>query len=78
MSLIKSICSAIGLLALLLASRAMFAREPPVVAGDPVKGERVFIADGCYYCHGTTGGGGGMAGPRLAPDPLPLEGLKAK
>ena len=47
-------------------------------AGDPVNGKRVFFADGCFYCHGTTGAGGGNAGPRLAPNPLPLEGVKAK
>jgi len=45
---------------------------------DPVEGKRLFLADGCYQCHGTTGAGGGMAGPRLAPNPLPLEGVKAK
>jgi len=46
--------------------------------GDPVNGKRVFFAEGCFYCHGTTGAGGGNAGPRLAPNPLPLEGVKAK
>jgi len=51
--------------------------EPPQV-GDPANGKRVFFADGCFYCHGTTGAGGGNAGPRLAPNPLPLEGVKAK
>jgi mono/diheme cytochrome c family protein len=38
----------------------------------------MFLADGCYQCHGTTGAGGGIAGPRLAPNPLPFEGVKAK
>jgi mono/diheme cytochrome c family protein len=47
-------------------------------SGDPVEGKRLFLADGCYQCHGTTGAGGGMAGPRLAPNPLPLEGVRAK
>jgi mono/diheme cytochrome c family protein len=47
-------------------------------AADPVNGKRVFFADGCVYCHGTTGAGGGPAGPRLAPNPLPLEGVIAK
>jgi len=46
--------------------------------GDPAEGKRLFLTYGCYQCHGTTGAGGGMAGPRLAPDPLPLEGVKAK
>jgi mono/diheme cytochrome c family protein len=47
-------------------------------AGDPANGKRIFFADGCFYCHGTAGQGGGIAGPRLAPNPLPLEGIKAK
>jgi len=47
-------------------------------AGNAANGKRVYLADGCFYCHGTTGAGGGNAGPRLAPNPLPLEGVKAK
>ena len=54
---------------------AFCARAP---ADDATNGKRVFFADGCFYCHGTTGAGGGNAGPRLAPNPLPLEGVKAK
>jgi mono/diheme cytochrome c family protein len=57
---------------------AMAVGETPSPPGDPVNGKRVFLADGCFYCHGTTGAGGGNAGPRLAPGPLPLEGVKAK
>ncbi len=45
---------------------------------DAVEGRRLFLTVGCYQCHGTTGAGGGIAGPRLAPNPLPLEGIKAK
>jgi mono/diheme cytochrome c family protein len=47
-------------------------------SGDAANGKKVFFADGCFYCHGTTGAGGGNAGPRLAPNPLPLEGVRAK
>jgi mono/diheme cytochrome c family protein len=54
------------------------AAEAPAAGGNPLNGKRIFLADGCYYCHGTTGAGGGNAGPRLAPGPLPLEGVKAK
>jgi mono/diheme cytochrome c family protein len=46
--------------------------------GDPVEGKRLFLRDGCYQCHGTTGAGGGIAGPKLAPNPVPLEVIKAK
>ena len=37
------------------------------------RGRQVFIADGCPQCHGVSGQG--SVGPRLAPDPLPLEFL---
>ena len=70
---------------ILLASLVCFAvsaaaADPttPTAGDDPANGKRVFLADGCFYCHGTTGAGGGNAGPRLAPNPLPLEGVRAK
>jgi mono/diheme cytochrome c family protein len=52
--------------------------ETSAVTGDVTNGKRLFLADGCRYCHGTTGAGGGIAGPRIAPNPLSLEGVKAK
>ena len=39
------------------------------------RGKQLYMATGCYQCHGTRGEGGGNAGPRLAPGPMPLEGL---
>jgi mono/diheme cytochrome c family protein len=66
--------TALALLATLQTVAAL-AAEPH---GDPVEGKRLFLAAGCYECHGTTAAGGGIAGPRLAPNPLPLEALKAK
>jgi mono/diheme cytochrome c family protein len=45
---------------------------------DAANGKRLFMTVGCYECHGTTGAGGGPAGPRLAPNPLPFVGFKAK
>jgi mono/diheme cytochrome c family protein len=40
-----------------------------------VRGKQLYLATGCYQCHGTRGEGGGNAGPRLAPGPMPFEGL---
>jgi mono/diheme cytochrome c family protein len=35
--------------------------------GDAARGKELFMRDGCYTCHGTTGAGGGaLGGPRLA------------
>jgi mono/diheme cytochrome c family protein len=67
-----------SLLFVTAAETAAAAAGTTAAAGDPVNGKRVFFADGCVYCHGTTGAGGGPAGPRLAPNPLPLEGVTAK
>lgn len=44
-------------------------------AVDPVKGKQAFKFNGCYECHGYQGQGANT-GPRLAPDPLPLDAMK--
>jgi cytochrome c553 len=44
--------------------------SPP---GDAANGKRVYMADGCYQCHGTVGQGSRPTGPHLAPNPLPYE-----
>jgi mono/diheme cytochrome c family protein len=46
--------------------------------GDAANGRKLFMTVGCYECHGTTGAGGGFAGPKLAPNPLPFLAVKAK
>jgi ubiquinol-cytochrome c reductase cytochrome c subunit len=58
---------------LVLASAALPAVDK---FGDVARGKQLYMATGCYQCHGTRGEGGGNAGPRLAPTPLPLEALK--
>jgi mono/diheme cytochrome c family protein len=39
------------------------------------RGKQLYMATGCYQCHGTRGEGGGNAGPRVAPGPLPYAGF---
>ncbi len=46
----------------------------PAMAQDAARGQHLFMADGCYECHGTVGQGGAAA-PKLAPDPLPAEAI---
>lgn len=41
--------------------------------GDVAHGKKVYVADGCWQCHGYQGQGG--AGPKLAPTPLPYEAV---
>ena len=51
---------------------AGLARAEPSAAN----GHALFVKVGCYACHGYQGQGG-AAGPRIAPDPLPFDGLAA-
>ena len=45
-------------------------------AGSADKGKTAYVKHGCWQCHGFVGQGG-VAGPKLAPEPLPLEALSA-
>jgi ubiquinol-cytochrome c reductase cytochrome c subunit len=47
------------------------------VAADAGKGKQNFMKYGCWQCHGTVGQGSPISGPKLAPDPLPLEAMSA-
>lgn len=40
--------------------------------GDAKAGQQIFLADGCWECHGTQGQGGALSGPRLAHTALPF------
>ena len=48
-------------------------------AGDAANGKRVYLAAGCYTCHGRAGQGGAMnyPAPALAQTQLPVEALRA-
>jgi mono/diheme cytochrome c family protein len=41
-------------------------------AASPEHGKAVYMQKGCWECHGTQGQGA-VTGPRLAPNPMPLE-----
>jgi len=46
--------------------------------GDATNGKRLFLADGCFTCHGRSGQGGTYNGPApiLAHTALPFDGFK--
>jgi mono/diheme cytochrome c family protein len=48
--------------------------------GDPVEGTRLYLAVGCFTCHGRSGQGGAMNGPApiLAQTKMPFEGFKGQ
>jgi mono/diheme cytochrome c family protein len=45
--------------------------------GDAANGKRIYLADGCYFCHGRNGQGGAYNGPApvLAKTQMPFEGF---
>jgi mono/diheme cytochrome c family protein len=69
--------AALMVLALCVGS-AGAARAQDAPPGDAVEGKRVFLAVGCFLCHGRAGQGGAMNGPApiLAKTQLPFEGFK--
>jgi ubiquinol-cytochrome c reductase cytochrome c subunit len=48
----------------------------PSFAQSAEKGQASYVKNGCWQCHGFVGQGG-VAGPKLAPDPKPLEFMAA-
>ena len=51
------------------------AQNSQPTAGNAEKGKSVFMKAGCYACHGTVGQG--VAGARIAPNPLPVAAFTA-
>jgi ubiquinol-cytochrome c reductase cytochrome c subunit len=46
------------------------------LAASAEKGRAAYVAHGCWQCHGFVGQGG-ITGPKLAPDPIPMEAFAA-
>ena len=53
----------------LLAAGVASAQNAPT--GSAERGQKVYIHQMCHNCHGTVGQGGGVAGPKIAPNPFP-------
>src|SRR4029077_19875781 len=68
--------------AVLLGARRFAAptRAQDAPAGDAAKGKRIYLADGCFTCHGRSGQGGAYHGPApiLAHTALPFDGFKGE
>ena len=49
----------------------------PGAADDVERGRQLYMANGCFSCHGTVGQGGERSGaPKLAPDTYPFEAFR--
>jgi len=64
--------------ALMVAASAASTWAQEVPKGDPANGKKVYLATGCYQCHGRFGQGGLMTGaaPILAQTKMPYAGFK--
>jgi ubiquinol-cytochrome c reductase cytochrome c subunit len=60
-----------------LATLATFGSSAALAAGDAAKGKESFMKYGCWQCHGTVGQGSPVSGPKLAPEPMPLEAMSS-
>jgi mono/diheme cytochrome c family protein len=60
-----------------LGAAAQAQDAPP---GDAANGKRIYLADGCFTCHGRSGQGGAYNGPApiLAHTALPFDGFKGQ
>ena len=69
----------IAFIATVLATSIFEARADDAPSGDPVNGKRVYLADGCFECHGRAGQGGqfNYQTPALAKTALPVESFIA-
>ena len=56
------------------------ARAQDAPSGDAAEGKRLYLAVGCFACHGRSGQGGAMNGPApiLAKTAMPFEGFKGQ
>ena len=59
-----------------LFSGAAYAADK-ATSGDVAAGKHLYVADGCYQCHGYVGQGG-SAGPHIARTAIPFEGFIAQ
>ena len=75
MSRIVSLLAA-GAVLVLGASLPACAQDAP--HGDAANGKKVFLADGCFMCHGRSGQGGAYNGPApvLAKTQVPFDAFK--
>ncbi len=66
--------------AVLLGLVAQPAVAQDAAKGDAANGKKVYLADGCYECHGRVGEGGAMNGPApvVAQTKLPFDAFKSQ
>jgi len=73
----KRIAVSATALALVCATAFVAAQAQEAPLGDAAKGKRLYLANGCFTCHGRSGQGGAYNGPApvLARTEMPFEGF---
>jgi mono/diheme cytochrome c family protein len=80
MNRFKRMAAAMFTAAALSATVVTVAQTQEAPAGDAVHGKQLFLAVGCFTCHGRSGQGGAYNGPApiLAHTALPFDGFKGQ
>ncbi|MCC8961419.1 cytochrome c [Bradyrhizobium sp. Pear76] len=76
---VKRLAAATAIAAAIAIGGAVASHAEDAPAGDPVNGKRLYLADGCFECHGRAGQGGrfNYLTPALAQIALPVESFIA-
>ncbi len=76
----RIVMAALAAAALCAATFGMARAQDAAPSGDAAKGKRIFLAEGCFTCHGRSGQGGAYNGPApiLAHTMLPFDGFKGQ
>jgi mono/diheme cytochrome c family protein len=75
-SVLKIIGLSVLALAVSIPAALAQAQQPP--AGNAAAGKRLYMADGCYACHGTRGAGSIVYGPKVAQAGISFEIIQAQ
>ena len=77
---ISSLVSAAAVVAFYAGAIGCVARAQDTPSGDAAEGKRLYLATGCFTCHGRSGQGGAMNGPApiIAKTAMPFDGFKGQ
>jgi mono/diheme cytochrome c family protein len=77
---IKQLARLASAVAVSSAAALTMAQAQDAPPGDAANGKRLYLADGCFTCHGRAGQGGAYNGPApvLASTALPFDGFKGQ
>ncbi|HLH87142.1 MAG TPA: cytochrome c [Xanthobacteraceae bacterium] len=77
-TMLRTLFAAAACTAIAVGATAVSVRAQDAPKGDVARGKQIYMADGCFLCHGRVGQGGGYNAPvpPLAKTELPYEAVK--